>query len=339
MTFVAFFISFFVSSFFNPSLAGSQPDASHSSISVSPSSVPADGTTVVTITVTLKDSAGTALNGDTVSLSIPNNVAISPSSAILDASGKATFSVTSPSPNTDYVNVVDNSTSTTLVKFGQITFTASPHSAPSCPDPKPVGAPKLISTVVSGSNQITLTWTKALDPVSHYLVAYGVVSSQYIYGNPNVGGKDTISYTVGGLQKNVKYYFVVRAVNGCTPGDFSNELSANVSLVNPIVVPTATTVATVSATLTPTPTEIVNPFDNSIRNNTEQDMNTPSPTQTPEPQITSEQYQPANQESASDINYVVLIPAILVVISGTFGIIWYLVKKKKKDTETSDLEF
>lgn len=95
-----------------------------------------------------------------------------------------------------------------------------------CTDPAPSSAPILLSAV-PGINSVTLTWSPAVDPVSYYLVAYGTTSGIYQYGNPNVGGKGTTSYTVTNLSGGVPYYFVVRAGNGCTPGPFSNELSAN----------------------------------------------------------------------------------------------------------------
>lgn len=101
--------------------------------------------------------------------------------------------------------------------------------APVCGDSKPVSTPKLVYAHADGRNQVTLVWSKALDPVSYYLVAYGTKSGQMEYGNPNIGGKDTISYAVKGLDNGKTYYFKVRAGNGCMPGDFSNEIAVKVS--------------------------------------------------------------------------------------------------------------
>src|SRR3989338_7399111 len=98
-------------------------------------------------------------------------------------------------------------------------------SSPSCNDAKPGSAPSLLSAV-AGINSVTLTWSEAKDPVSYYLIAYGASSGVQTYGNPNVGGKGTTSYTVSALSGGTTYFFKVRAGNGCTPGDFSNELSA-----------------------------------------------------------------------------------------------------------------
>lgn len=100
-----------------------------------------------------------------------------------------------------------------------------PAGPPVCNDTPPVGAPVLLS-VTPGANSVGLTWIEAPDPVSYYLIAYGTTSGDYVYGNPDIGGKETTSYIVSGLSGGTTYYFIVRAGNGCAPGPFSNELSA-----------------------------------------------------------------------------------------------------------------
>lgn len=133
---------------------------------------------------------------------------------------------------------ISNGTDTKIVtyhftSFGNLTANQSSSggvgtttaSAPVCNDTKPGSAPTLLSAI-AGFNSVTLTWSKAVDPVSYYLMTFGTSAGSQTYGNPNVGGKDTTSYTVNGLSGGATYYFRVRAGNGCAPGDFSNELSA-----------------------------------------------------------------------------------------------------------------
>ncbi|MDD4136058.1 MAG: fibronectin type III domain-containing protein, partial [Candidatus Shapirobacteria bacterium] len=43
---------------------------------------------------------------------------------------------------------------------------------------------------------------------------------------PNVGNADTTSYTIKGLSGGTRYYFKVKAINDCMPGDWSNEVSS-----------------------------------------------------------------------------------------------------------------
>lgn len=239
--YVILFFPLFLINYSTPTaLAGNPPDPNNSSIYVD--QVPADGQTTANITVILQDNSGNPLTQDTISLSISNNVSVSPASATLDESGAVSFNATSGSPGTYNIDVKDITLGRTLSNFGQITFdpveqfesdnTVSPTGTSSCKDEAPGSTPDLISADVVGPTQVKLTWNSASDPVSSYLVSYGLESANYIYGNIYIGGHDATSYTVSKLRAGITYYFAIKAVNGCAPSDYSNEISADVVGVN-----------------------------------------------------------------------------------------------------------
>lgn len=126
-------------------------------------------------------------------------------------------------------------------------FTLPSQVLGACKDQKPGGIPVITSTTPSDGS-VTLTWIEAADPVSYYLVAYGTARGLFEYGSSNIGGKGTTSYTVTNLKNEVRYYFRVRAGNGCRPGNFSDTVSAvprletrnvigfpNLAITNPVL--------------------------------------------------------------------------------------------------------
>ncbi len=203
------------------------------------------GETSVTVTWTTDHPSTSRVIYDTVShatLDVAPNYGYANSTSETDTSPKVTsHSVTIGglvAGTTYYYRVVshgspevvgDENTFTTKEKVsgGEVAGTSTTSSTSSvCSDQKPGSAPVLISIISSGLNEVTLTWAKASDPVSYYLIAFGTKPGEMLYGNPFAGGKDTTSYTVKGLSSGTRYYFRVRAGNNCMPGDFSNELSA-----------------------------------------------------------------------------------------------------------------
>lgn len=109
----------------------------------------------------------------------------------------------------------------------------SPANPPVCSDTKPSGRPTLSIASISGS-QVNLSWT-AVAGADHYAIVIGTTSGNYIYGNNNVG--NVTSYTVTGLTPGGLYFFQVIPINGCAPGNRSNEVSTNgtpaTGVVNP----------------------------------------------------------------------------------------------------------
>jgi hypothetical protein len=94
----------------------------------------------------------------------------------------------------------------------------SEASAPTCDAAYP-GTPTIKSVIYLGDNKIELGWTK-VDGADHYMIFYGPESGNYVYSVPDTGNTDT--YVINGLSTG---YFTVRAVNGCQPGDPSDEAS------------------------------------------------------------------------------------------------------------------
>ena len=72
------------------------------------SSIPDDGSTTGTITIHLQDSNNSAVVGDTISLSSPNDstATFPQNNQTTDGSGNATFTITSTTAGTDEINFI-----------------------------------------------------------------------------------------------------------------------------------------------------------------------------------------------------------------------------------------
>jgi hypothetical protein len=269
-------------------LAANPPDQGHSSLSAG-SSVPADGQTQVTITVTLNDSTPNPVVGDSVTLTDPNNssAVINTTQGTTDSNGEATFTMTSTNAGTDSLNVRDNTANVTFTGLGTVQFDVAPTPTPTpvgyCGDAAPGSTPQLTAATAVGTTKITLTWTDAGDPVSYYLVAYGTSTGQYIYGSPNVGAQGTVNYMVGSLAPGRTYYFAVKAVHGCADSSYSNEMAGT---TNPVILPTA--MPTRVPTKIPQPTVVLPPSNDATvtvgpEELTDTTFLSPTPEPTPEP--------------------------------------------------------
>lgn len=316
---VFFLVLFSLIIFPLPTHADSTPDKDHSDLSVS-SSVPADGQTTAIVTVTLRDSSGNAINGHSVSLSDSSNsgVTISTILGTTDVNGHALFSIKSSKAQTDNLDITDMTANIKFYTLGKITFTIA-----GCSDSPPGSTPQIISAIAKGSNQIVLNWSGAASPVSHYLVSYGITSGQYIYGNPNVGGQGTTSYTIGSLSSGRKYYFVVQAINGCTPGNFSNEVSTTAGGIAVVNIPTQEQIPTIEISQKLNNQSSIAPTTISIQDDiTPTDVPISTPTTAP------------IQTSATDESkpMMLLLISISIVVVGSIGNFLYW-KHKKIETK------
>ncbi|MBI2074457.1 MAG: fibronectin type III domain-containing protein [Candidatus Levybacteria bacterium] len=199
--------------------------------------------------ITLNIYVGTTLNGQTLNIlrSITgtsewtDDGIVAPKTCVV-ANGLCSFQTTkasyfvaartvATSANTDTSTSTSDSSSTVsnTSSSGSSSSSSSNNGgstdAPVCGDTKPGSAPILLSWAAENPNEVILTWSKAQDPVTYYLVAYGTKPGSVEFGNPNIGGAETTSYTIKGLSGDTAYYVKVRAGNGCMPGDFSQELA------------------------------------------------------------------------------------------------------------------
>ena len=99
----------------------------NSTVAAAPGSVPADGATTSTITVTLKDSGGTPVASKTVSLASNRGASdtITAASGTSDASGVVTFTVKSTTPGSPVFTATVTTDSVVVNQTATVTFTAS----------------------------------------------------------------------------------------------------------------------------------------------------------------------------------------------------------------------
>ena len=100
-------------------------NGSNSTISASTNSLPADGISSATVTVTLNDNGGAAVWGKSVALASDRGAldTITPAVATNDASGVATFTVKSTNPGAPVFTATDVSDSVVVTQTVSVTFT------------------------------------------------------------------------------------------------------------------------------------------------------------------------------------------------------------------------
>ncbi|KKR16845.1 MAG: hypothetical protein UT77_C0002G0027 [Candidatus Daviesbacteria bacterium GW2011_GWC2_40_12] len=178
--------------------------------------------------ITINFFIGTAFNGQT--LNIQRSISgsggwttdgiVAPATCTVSA-GVCSFQTTKASFFASTHNVpADNNTGS-----GTSGNNNSTTSAPTCNDVKPGSAPTLLSAVATGANEVTLTWSKAADPVTGYMIAFGLTSGDLRFGDPNQGSKNDTQRVIKNLSGGTTYFFRVKAANGCNASDYSNEIA------------------------------------------------------------------------------------------------------------------
>lgn len=109
-----------------------------------------------------------------------------------------------------------------------LTFGYGTTSTPSCDKEKPSQVVLYepnhpLLPKATGAGEVRLNWLKA-ERANKYTVGFGLSAGNYIYGATNIA--DTNNYTVSHLNPGTRYYFAVKGVNDCMPGDWSREWSA-----------------------------------------------------------------------------------------------------------------
>lgn len=94
------------------------------------------------------------------------------------------------------------------------------NQAPSCNKEKPAQA-NFTYVRKTGTNQIEVAWTPT-DRATSWTIAYGSESGRYIYGMNDFGDSNSRAVNINMLPTGT-YYLVIKANNGCMPGNFSPE--------------------------------------------------------------------------------------------------------------------
>ena len=161
--------------------------------------------------------------------------------------------------------------------------TPGPAAPTSCDNAKPQKA-WLYRVANLGKGKYQLYWDKA-DRATSWTIGYGTEPGKYIYGIHNFGDSNSRNLVIN-TASNKKFYFVVRANNGCTPGDWSNEWKGSGGVV---VSSASTKPLSIKAApqITPTtnkPNSITPPTQIPQQRVTEKPVNqTPVPVVTPAP--------------------------------------------------------
>lgn len=110
-------------------------------------------------------------------------------------------------------------------------------------------APYITSATKVDSTSVLLKFTDWSVSVDHFVLEYGTKTGKYSYSATDIS-KDQRSYLVKSLHTNTKYYFRIRANNGCAVGPWSDE---ETNVINNRITPTPKTAVLTEQTSLPIP--------------------------------------------------------------------------------------
>jgi hypothetical protein len=121
-------------------------------------------------------------------------------------------------------------TFTAREKSSPISSSPGPASPPSCGNLPPLTTPDLFQINRKG-NSATLYFTPVNQNSDYYYIAYGTSKNAESHGTQfsQSSYPGVLNYTINHLKPGQRYYFKVRAGNGCSPGNWSNILSSKTS--------------------------------------------------------------------------------------------------------------
>ena len=118
----------------------------------------------------------------------------------------------------------------------------------SCTDSKPGKIGKLTAGKIS-STSVKVEWEK-VSGASSYNLVYGTSPGNYIYGVNNLGD---VAKDVNYLDPNATYFFAALAINGCMPGELSDEVSTPKAVLGEVRAVGEVKAVAVAAVPTPPP--------------------------------------------------------------------------------------
>lgn len=132
-----------------------------------------------------------------------------------------------PSPTPTPTLVTTNTP--TSVSVSQTPVSTSNSSSSVCSDQSPgPKTPTIYGAIPQDGDSVLLYFTPADRPVSRYILEYGSRPGQYPYSVLDLGQNSSaqMTFLVKSLSPKTKYYFRLRAANGCSVGPWSNLISS-----------------------------------------------------------------------------------------------------------------